>query len=252
MRRSIDEYWSRHLVNYSFEERVQYFRQRKCSEVIGHRINESSRVLEIGPGFTPIVEKITILGSYVGIEPGELPFNSLVSRFSSDSRVQIHKSAFEDMKNKLEHSSFDAIVSLGVLGEGGVDPADFLHQLGDLMKPESFGYINVPNKNSMHRIIGKEAGYLEDLCELSPRQTNLGVRELYDLPELIEAVTSSIRGASIVESGSFLIKPFTHEQLNATLQEGIIGEEVVEAMYQSSSFFPDVGAEIYVLFQASA
>lgn len=252
MLRSINEYWSRHLSNYSFEERVQYFRQRKCSEIVGPLINESSIVLEIGPGFTPIADKLKHFGSYVGVEPGELPFNTLVSRFSSDSRIRIHQNTFGEMKNKLEHSSFDVIVSSSVLGEGGINPTDFLNQLGALMKPGSFAYINVANKRSMHRIIGKEAGYLQALGDLSPRQSNLGVRELYDLPGLINAVTSSIEGAVVVKSGSFLIKPFTHEQLSSALQDGIIGEDVVEALYQISSFFPDAGAELYVLFQLSA
>jgi SAM-dependent methyltransferase len=248
----IDDYWSKHLDDFSFEEKVQVFRQRKCCELIQNRTDESSQILEIGPGFTPVAERLARFRSYLGIEPGAKPFSAIASRFADDERINFCNSSFNEMESQLTGSHFDVIVSSGVLGEGGVNPEDFLAQVGRLMGPSSIAYINVPNANSMHRVIGKAAGYLDNLNELSPRQAALGVRELFDLQKLRDTIIASVPNARIEGSGSFFLKPFTHKQLDATLRAQFIDESVLEGLYQSSEFFPEFGAEIFVTFSVSA
>jgi hypothetical protein len=53
-------------------------------------------------------------------------------------------------------------------------------------------------------------------------------------------------GFRVESSGSYFLKPFTHEQIQQMIDHAIIDTRVLDAMYDVSGEFPDAGAEIYV------
>ncbi len=79
-------------------------------------------------------------------------------------------------------------------------------------------YIAVPNSTSMHRQLGKMAGNIEDLCELSDMDRKYGHRRYYS----VETLTRDIEEAGMYVSSmeGLYLKPFTTGQIKSLhLQE---------------------------------
>ena len=53
-------------------------------------------------------------------------------------------------------------------------------------------------------------------------------------------------GFEILESGSFFVKPFSHEQMYNMMQQGILNEAVLDGLYYLTEYMPEFGSEIYV------
>lgn len=251
MESQIDNYWEKYLGNFSFEERLQSFRQRKAGEVLSALKLPAPTILEIGPGLAPIFEVFRDYSTYVGLEPGSIPFRAMNSKACGDTRIVPAQLSLEQADEFLAPFKFDFITCSGVLGEGGVDPESFLRKIEGLMGRDTVCYLNVPNSNSLHRVLGKEAGLLNQLKDLSPRQDKLGVRELYGLDDLKALVTRVIPSSVVIETGSFFLKFLTHEQLEQALSIGILSETMIEALYAASGCAPYHGAEIFITFRLS-
>lgn len=54
-------------------------------------------------------------------------------------------------------------------------------------------------------------------------------------------------GFRVLESGSYFVKPFTHDQMYAMLQQNIIDEHVLDGLYaMGESVMTGMGSEIFV------
>ena len=53
-------------------------------------------------------------------------------------------------------------------------------------------------------------------------------------------------GFCIVESGTYFLKPFTHNQLHDMLAQKIIDKTVIDGLNKMAKYFPENGAEIFV------
>ena len=248
MNKNIDDYWNTYREIYSFEESLKVYRERKALEFLESLGDDSMEILEIGFGFTPVFASFPKFRRYVGVEPGLDPYLAALEESANDNRVELKHGYFSEWSAELSGYSFDAIVVTAVLGE--VDNAfKFLQSLGNLMEPKTTVYVNVANSNSMHRIIGMAAGLLPSLDDFSERQAKLGARELFNLHKLEQAISSALPKVEILNSGSFFLKPFTHDQMDAALQSGALTEDVLESLYLASKHFPDFGAELFAVFR---
>jgi hypothetical protein len=245
----IDKYWEVYQEELGFEKILSKFRQKKAKEILESIQNPSLRILEIGCGFTPVVELYSDFRSYLAIEPGSDPFSFLENFARDDDRVTVRKGFFSDLEADLEGSEFDAILMSGVLTEGTVaDESALLSGASRLMAPSGVMYVGVPNANSMHRILGREMGVLRRLDEPSEVQHSLGVRKIFDAIKLEAVITAAVPDANIIDSGSFFVKPFTHSQLEAARLSDILNDDVFEALFSVSRLFPNYGAELFSVF----
>ena len=246
--KSIDSYWERYREIYSFESTLSVYRERKAVEFIQSLGSSSTRILEIGFGLRPIYKPLEAFGAYTGIEPGLEPFEIVLAEAANDERVQVKHGFFNQWAPELRNSEYDAIISIGVL-QDIPDPKEFLQELATLMGPETLVYINVPNANSLHRIIGLHSGHLASMEDMSGRQTALEAKNLFTEDSLIKIITSSIDNVAIRNSGSFFVKPFTHAQMEEIMNREILGVDVMEGLYGSSGVLDGFGAELFVIFQ---
>lgn len=246
--RAIDNYWERYQEIYSFESVLSVFRERKAVEFIQSLGSKSARILEIGFGLRPIYKALSAFGVYTGIEPGLAPFKTILAEASTDDRIDLRHGFFNEWALELRNIEFDAIVSIGVL-QDVPEPRHFLQELAPLMGPKTLVYINVPNANSLHRVVGLHSGHLASMEDMSARQTSLEAKNLFTEESLIEIISSSIDNVVIRDSGSFFVKPFTHPQMEEIMSRGILGPEVMEGLYLSSGELNGFGAELFVTFQ---
>lgn len=53
----------------------------------------------------------------------------------------------------------------------------------------------------------------------------------------------------ICEKGSYFVKPFSHAQMLKCVEQGIIDENILEALYKLTAYLPEYGSEIYVNYR---
>jgi hypothetical protein len=119
-----------------------------------------------------------------------------------------------------------------------------LSAIGELCGSNTEVHINVPNANSVHRLIALEAGIIQDVHDMSDTQKKLQQSRTYDMDSLKSEVESA--GFVVEDCGSYFIKPFTHLQLQRCIDEEIIDERVLDGLSGLIKYMPDYGAEIYV------
>ena len=242
--KNIDNYWDKYTSDYSFEFTLNMYRQKHLLKILNDL--KPRRVLEIGGGFNPFCEKYQKFEEYTIIEPGTAPFNSLVERFSSNTTIALYNEFFEDYAVAINQKSYDFIILNGVLHE--VRDADlFLKQIEKIMSEHTTVYINVPNANSMHRLIGVASGFIKSVTEKTERNLALEQTEIYSPSSLSSLVHASMTDSVILQMGTFFLKPFTHAQMQECLRMGVIDEKVLDGLYSVSAEFSDFGAELYCL-----
>ena len=248
MPEDIERYWEKYSSLYGFEESLRIYREKNAVSFLESLQSRSLRILEIGCGYTPIARAFPTFSSYVAIEPGSAPHEASSELEKTDERVSVKLGRLSDWEDWLIAQNFDAIVATGVLHE--VDnPMSFLKSIGKLMGRETQTYLNVPNSQSLHRRLGQMAGLLSSLEQLSPRGLQIEQREVYDAGKLRQQIQTAIPEAEIVNEGSFFLKPFSHPQMQSLVATGLLGREGLDALYQISEQFPDLGAELFAVFK---
>jgi 2-polyprenyl-3-methyl-5-hydroxy-6-metoxy-1,4-benzoquinol methylase len=246
---SIDKYWNTYQNIYGFEEVLKKYRHRVAIEFL--KDLQPRKILEIGCGFNPMFIDYGDFDSYTVVEPGIAPFKHTVQQKKDDVRINCINNFAENEITNLIDNEYDCIILPGVLHE--VDnPYKFLNYLGKLCSKETTLYINVPNANSLHRLIAVEMGLIQDIFTHTERNQILEQTVIFNKDTLIEIVESSIVGMKMVEYASFFIKPFTHEQMDLCLKSRIISNEVIEALFLISNCLPDFGSEIKSVFKMSS
>lgn len=117
-----------------------------------------------------------------------------------------------------------------------------IHEVAD---QNTIIHINVPNAMSMHRLIAKEMGLIDNIYQKSDQQKRLqqeGV--VFVLQTLKELVVKN--DFSVMDEGSYFIKPFTHYQMSEMLDKKIINRDVITGLKKIIKYFPEYGSEIFV------
>lgn len=243
--RDIKDYADKY-VNEPFEVEMVKIRKKNVIEQcnkFGHR-----NILEIGCGMNPFFRDYKNFSNMVIVEPGELFANNarrLAIQENNDKRIEVISGFLEDEIDviKLLGIKFDFIMLSSVLHELD-EPKKMLKAIKELCSEQTVVHINVPNANSMHRLIAMEAGLIQDIHEQSRQMQKMQRRRTYDMGLLKEEVQEA--GFHIIDFGSYFIKPFTHLQMQRCLDEGIIDEAVLTGLTKMIQYMPEFGAGIYV------
>lgn len=202
--------------------------RRVLSLGLGHRIVSGELVKLLEAGF---------FNEYIIIEGSE----QLIEQF----RQEIHPNCgqFELVHTWFEQyrpsAHFDAI-EMGFVLEHVENPALTLARFRDFLAPGGTLFIAVPNARSLHRRIGKEAGLLPDLYQLSPSDYELGHRRYFDLPAIIQLVENA--GYAVTKQHGLLLKPLTTQQLLDLNLSSTVWDAFAEIGYS----MPDIANSIYL------
>ena len=245
MKKDINKYWDDYRNMYSFEEVLKIYREKKALEFIHKK--KPNRILEIGCGFTPIFLNYHDFDQCTIVEPGLKAFNNALEKSSANSKIECINDYFENVYEKLKINDYDFIVSTGVLHETPT-PIEFLKTIQKLSNRETEVYINVPNAQSLHRVIAKEMGLINTVYERSERNIVLKQNAIFDRNSLLALVKKALPSANVKDCKSFFIKPFTHEQMMKCIDESIFDETIFEGLYKASNYYPDSGCELYCVF----
>lgn len=123
-------------------------------------------------------------------------------------------------------------------------PDRLLGAIRQVCSKDTMVHINVPNANSMHRLLGMEMGLLDDVHDMSGNNVDFQQNNVFDSDNLRKMIEDN--GFVVVEEGSFFVKPFSHKQMYAMVEKEIINETVLDGLYKLGDYMPDFGSEIYV------
>lgn len=203
----------------------------------------SRSILEIGCGLEPLFAFVDDFDSFTVVEPSHRFVEHARVLAAGDPRVAIVEGFVEQAAGKLLNTTFDLIVVSSLLHEVP-DPGALMATIRQLCGPSTIVHANVPNVRSFHRLLAFEMGLIESVFVRSETEARFDRHTRFDAPTF-RAIFEA-HGFEILDFGTYFIKPFTHEQIEAAVDQGILDHEVVNALARMAKYLPEMGAEMYV------
>ncbi len=199
------------------------------------------RVLSLGIGHSAISDALIRLmpspvERYVIVEGSHCIIERFTQGRAGQVGLDVVHSYFEDFET-LER--FD-VIEMGFVLEHVADPGLLLTRMKRCLNKGGMLGIAVPNARSLHRIVGVEAGYLENILALSPFDRQLGHRRYFDRGSLQTLIDDC--GLHVETVRGLMLKPLTTAQLAAANLE----PRVMEALYRCALELPDVANSLYI------
>ncbi len=234
--RDIDQYEKDYLDN-PFEAELIRYRHRKTLETITSL--RPRKILEVGCGQIPLHHYIDDYDQLVIVEPSK-EFAGIANA-SDSARITVINDVLKAEYADQYGCDFDLIVISSLLHEME-DPLALLTCAANFASPKSVFHINVPNANSLHRLLAVKMGLITDVTEKSERQIKYQQSHTFDVQSLSELVRAA--KLEVISCETFFIKPFTHSQMQSLLDSGFMDDRMLEGFYQLGADLPTMGAEI--------
>jgi SAM-dependent methyltransferase len=202
------------------------------------------RILEVGCGMEPCFPYLEDYTAYAVVEPSE-DFARRALRFAEGkANVRVVRGYLEDLVESLRtQGAFDFVIVSSLLHEVP-DPSALLQAIRRLSTPSTTIHINVPNVYSLHRLLALEMGLIRSLFEPSATDIRFQRHTRFNRESLLELVEEN--GFRVLHFETYLIKPFTHDQMDALLRHGIIDLKTVAALDAMTKYLPQMGSEMFV------
>ncbi len=231
----------------NFEDYQVGYRRKKILEVLLSGEYVHSNILEIGCGMEPLFESLSPSDykSYYVVEPSDAFYENAVKVKNGNDQITCIHGFFPgdyDFKSK----NIDFIICASLLHETE-DPGTFIREIKNVCSSHTTVHINVPNANSFHRLLAVHMGLIKDTHEFGERNRLYQQHNVFDLPSLCQICEEE--GLSVVDKGSYFIKPFTHSQMYQMMENGIIDTTTLDGLYELGKKI-DLGSEIYVNLRA--
>jgi hypothetical protein len=239
-----DQYHSAYMADYGFESVMVHYRR----ELLLERLNKlrPKVIVEIGCGSELVYDTWLQRGGsaecWVIVEPAE-QFASIVSN-SNLPNLHVISDFFEhampEVRNCLPRQP-DLVICSCLLHEVPSE-AELLGAIRAVMGESSLLHINVPNSESFHRRLAKAMGLISNTKAISERNASLMQHRVYDMQSL--KANLAVAGLSVIEEGGYLVKPFTHGQMEKIVP--VIGGQVLDGLFRLGREMPELASEIFV------
>lgn len=131
-------------------------------------------------------------------------------------------------------------IEMGFVLEHVDDPELIVRRYSEFLQPGGVLYVAVPNARSLHRLIGHEAGLLDDPYALSEYDLKLGHKRYFDSDSLVQLLRDA--DLRIARTEGIFLKPLTQSQL---VSVGL-GPEVIQALLKVAVGLPAISNAIFV------
>jgi SAM-dependent methyltransferase len=200
-------------------------------------------VLEVGCGLEPLFTSCDAWKQFTVVEPSAEFASRATALASGQPGVRVIQAFFEDVAPQLSDARPDFVAVSSLLHEVE-DPRRLLRSIRTACAADTVVHINVPNVRSFHRLLALEMGLIANLFEESDLERRFQRQTRFDMYALVRMVEAE--GFTVRDSGSYFVKPFTHAQMQAMLDGGIIDERVIRGLTGMTAHLPEMGSEIFV------
>jgi hypothetical protein len=232
--------YARDYINLPFEDTLRKYRRKNFMEKLEKYPHE--RFLEIGCGADPFFKYLNDVDLTVALEPDEVFFNIIKPIAENRTEIVLFNDVIENLAGDLNKHSFNYIVIAGFLQESK-NPDLVLQKVSSLCNSDTLVYSYVPNARSFHRLLGKKMDIIEDIYQKSGHDIMLDKKIVFDNESFTDLFTRN--NFKVIESGSYFVKPFTHQQMLGLLEHKIIDDTCLDGLYNMIDLLPDMGAELW-------
>lgn len=238
MARDIDDYIAEYR-RLPFEPlQAAYRRRRVLAEIARHR---PARLAEVGCGHLPLFTDLPGVECTV-IEPAP-PFAAHARALAAGRpEVTVWQGFAEDWRPAPGEAPFDMVVVGCVLHEVE-DPQALLAAARRLCGRDGLLHVNVPNAQSLHRLLAVAMGLIPAPGALSDTQRTMQQRGTYDAASLHDELVRA--GFDVVEAGSLFVKPFTHAQMQRLVDDGFLTPAMLDGLDRLVKQLPALGSELW-------
>lgn len=237
--KDIQAYSEKYLIP-GFEEYKVIYRRKKILEIIEQY--RPKNILEIGCGTEPLFQYVENTDFTIVEAAQDFYQNAVDMSKDKAGSIKVIKGFFEEIASALsEH--YDMVICASLLHEVEY-PKKLLKAIAYVCDKDTIVNVIVPNANSIHRILGKEMGILDDVHDKSENNITLEQNIVFD-KNILKAMLVEC-GYEIIDEGGFFVKPFSHEQMYKMIQARIINEKVLNGLYSLGEYMVDFASELYV------
>lgn len=238
--------FSSYLENYlalPFEREMERYRSLRLRELVAELGGiDFLNVLDVGIGVSPVSRALDgIPKTLTLVEPIQEFLDIDRERHPLDTAERFVGTVEKLPTALVPEDGFDLVLLSSVLHEAS-DPRTMLNSVWSLMCNGGLLIVVVPNRYSVHRILGVHLGIQESIESASPTEELMEQSAAYSRESLRELLSS----CGFVENFSFthFLKPFTHAQLYQALQTEIITADDLDACARLGRLTDEFGSEI--------
>lgn len=177
---------------------IENIMQETSIEHITSKIKSDKNILELGIGTGNIINYFSKKNISLDVLEGSKKLIEHFNKYQKNHNY-IH-GLFEEFHPKKQ---YDTIFALHVF-EHVEDPNELAEKMYNWLTPEGRLIVVVPNKNSYHRILGKEMGLQDELDDLSERDKLVGHLRVFGFEELEEVFLK--KNYTVEERFGFFLK----------------------------------------------
>lgn len=239
--RNLSNYYEDYL-NLPFEPYQEKIRKDNILRFLDSSLDKSA--IEIGCGRESIFSLWSPQGHGQIVEPVRFFLNFAMAGIDSQGshNIEAFEGSLNDFIDFTNESLFDVTILSSILHEIE-DTEHFLSQAKKITKPGGKILIVVPNKLSVHRILGVQLGYQASLD--SKTDTEIQMQQLTGAFSFEELQKKIFRTGLILESmESFFVKLFPHKIMQQLMDRNILSEDSLRIFDQLSQYLPGLGSEI--------
>jgi SAM-dependent methyltransferase len=237
---SITQGYENNYIDLPFEAILREYRKMKLDVLL--KEHRHGRFIEIGCGPEPLFLTIGKFEKMIVVEPAKVFFEMAQSNAKANPNILIINDFIENSVDKLKGEIIDFIVIGGFLHEI-YDPDKVLQAVREICNKDTFVYSFVPNARSFHRLLAFKMGIVESIYQKSGHDELFKRNKVYDIDSFNRLLSDN--GFNVVDSGSYFIKPFTHEQMEKIFTKGIINKACLDGLDKMIEYMPDMGAELW-------
>ena len=244
----INDYGKHFLEDYNnndFEVILTKYRKKKIVELL--QKYPTRRILEVGCGMEPFFLNYTDFDEMTVIEPADILFNS-ANEYCKKSNLNVEciHDFVENKTDYLKSKHYDMILFIGLLHE--VDnPFAVLKSVYDVCEVGTKVIILTSNPKSFHLTLAYESGLIPRLGIITPMAEKFQRKYVFDMKDMLTLAEKC--GFKILEKGSHYVKPFSHNQMRALIDNDIIPISVLDGLEKMVEYMPEMGAEIYCVVE---
>jgi SAM-dependent methyltransferase len=239
---NLDEYDSAYQSDFKYNDENTWLLSRYAKLLVESAIsNEDSKFLSLGIGHQIVCDGIMSLvksedNNYTILEGSKSIIENFKREHKASAQVHLVHTYFENFETE---ENFD-LIEMGFVLEHVDDPSEIVAKFKNFLSDKGRMFIAVPNAESLHRLIGKEAGFLDNIHQLSPYDKQLGHKRYFDLEVLSDLVHS--HGLEITSVRGLLLKPITTAQMQVLAWDS----KVIEALLNLGERFPRMSNGILI------
>lgn len=240
----MDAYGRQFLEDYEngdFEVILTKYRKKKILEILQRY--STQRMLEIGCGMEPFFLSYEEFDYMAVVEPAEIMYQSAIRYCKTSTKnIECIQGFVEDKAAELQEKNFDFILLAGLIHE--VEDANkLMSSVRKICPPNGHVLITTNNPHSFHLTLAYESGIISQLGLLTDKAKSFQRHHTYTMEEMKQLACK--HAFSVVEEGSYFIKPFAHSQMKELLDNHIITEAVLDGLDKMIKYMPELGAENY-------